>query len=69
MSESVSEQSKSKNLPGLYRDPESGKELIAKHHPKFGSAQADGFVRVGYVYVGPAPKDEPKAEDKKETNK
>lgn len=53
MAESVQEKSNQKNLPGIYRHPETGVELVAKQHPKFGSAQADGFVRVGYVYVGP----------------
>ncbi len=43
------------NPAGVYRHPESGKELIANQHPKFGSAMADGFVAVGYKYVGPAP--------------
>lgn len=45
------------NLPGVYRHPETGKELIARRHRKFGDAQADGFVQVGYKYVGPAPKE------------
>lgn len=44
------------NLPGVYRHPETGKELIARRHRKFGDAQADGFVQVGYKWVGPEPK-------------
>ena len=42
------------NKPGMYRDPESGVELEARHHPKFGSAQADAFVRLGWQWVGEA---------------
>ena len=51
------------NLPGVYRHPETGVELIARRHRKFGDVQADGFVQVGFKYVGPAPKAEaaPKA--------
>lgn len=43
------------NLPGLYRHPESGAELIVKATPKFGTPMADGAVQVGFRYVGPAP--------------
>jgi hypothetical protein len=43
------------NLPGLYRHPESGKEVVVQANPKLGSAMADGVVQVGFVYVGPAP--------------
>lgn len=52
------------NQPGLYRHPESGAELVAEWDPITGSAQADGYVRVGFVYVGPKP--EAKVESKKE---
>lgn len=52
------------NKPGIYRHPESGAEMIARQHRKFGSAQADGYVAVGYVYVGPEPKVSAKAEAK-----
>lgn len=45
------------NLPGLYRHPESGAEVVVTHHDKLGSAMADGVVQVGYKYVGPAPKE------------
>lgn len=45
------------NEPGVYRHPETGKELIARRHRKFGDAQADGFVQVGYKWVGPVPKE------------
>lgn len=55
------------NKPGLYRHPESGAELIVGATPKFGSPMADGAVRVGYVYVGPAPAE--KVEAKKESSK
>jgi len=53
------------NLPGVYRHPETGVELIALRHRKFGDQQADAFVQVGFKYVGPAPKEsakKPKAE-------
>jgi hypothetical protein len=53
------------NLPGVYRHPETGKELIARRHRKFGDAQADGFVQVGYKYVGPAPKESEKKPEAK----
>lgn len=43
------------NPAGLYRHPESGAEVIVQATPKYGSPMADGVVRVGYVYVGPAP--------------
>ena len=66
MAETVEEKSNQKNLPGVYRHPETGVELVAKQHPKYGSAQADGFVRVGYVYVGT---EKAAANSKKGTNK
>lgn len=44
------------NEPGIYRHPETGVELIARRHRKFGNAQADGYVQVGFKYVGPEPK-------------
>jgi len=62
----MKESSNQNNLPGLYRHPESGAELIAEFDPITGSAQADGYVRVGYVYVGEKPD---KVEDKKEGTK
>ena len=43
------------NEPGVYKHPETGKELIARRHRKFGDAQADGYVQVGYKWVGPIP--------------
>jgi hypothetical protein len=39
------------NRPGLYRHPKSGAEIFVTHHPKFGSAQADGAVAQGYEWV------------------
>lgn len=68
MAESVQEQSNQKNLPGVYKHPETGEELVAHNHPKFGSAMADGFVRVGYVYQGPE-KQESEAQESKKGNK
>jgi hypothetical protein len=44
------------NAPGVYRHKETGKELIARRHRKFGDSQADGFVQAGYEWVGPEPK-------------
>lgn len=48
------------NLPGLYRHPESGAEIVTQHDGKLGSAMSDGAVQVGFQYVGPAPKEETK---------
>jgi hypothetical protein len=42
----ATETSNIKNLPGLYRHPESGAEIEAAD-----AAIADGLVRVGYVRV------------------
>lgn len=44
------------NKPGVYKHPESGAELIARRHRKFGDVQADGYVQVGYVWDRPEPK-------------
>ena len=44
------------NKPGLYRDPETGAEVVVAQHPKIGSAMADGIAQVGFKHVGPAPK-------------
>jgi hypothetical protein len=52
---------KTGNLPGLYRHPESGAEIVVTAHEKAGNAMADGAVQVGFVYVGPAPIEKPKA--------
>ncbi len=46
---------KSRNLPGLYRHPESGAEIIITDNPGIGSAMADGAYQTGFRYVGPAP--------------
>lgn len=54
-------QGKQKNLPGLYRHPESGAEIVVTENPKIGAAMADGAVQVGFKYVGPAPKETVKA--------
>lgn len=42
------------NKPGVYKHPETGEELEAKWHPKFGTAMADGFVRTAYVWDRPS---------------
>jgi hypothetical protein len=42
---------KTLNKPGLYRHPESGAEVFVTHHPKLGSAMADGVVAQGYKWV------------------
>ena len=69
----ATETSNNKNLEGYYRHPESGVVLHAEIDPVFGTAKADAFVRVGYVYVGTedpdAPKTETKEDDKKEGKK
>lgn len=44
------------NPGGVYRQKETGQELVAVETAKFGSPQADAFVRLGYEYVGPAPR-------------
>lgn len=44
------------NKPGVYVHKESGAELLVRSHPKFGSAQADALVRVGYEFKSEAPK-------------
>lgn len=46
---------KAVNLPGLYRHPETGAEIVTQHDGKLGSAMSDGAVQVGFRYVGPAP--------------
>jgi hypothetical protein len=48
---------KTGNLPGLYRHPETGSEIVTQHDGKLGSAMSDGAVQVGFKYVGPAPKE------------
>ncbi len=45
------------NLPGLYRHPETGAEVVTRHDGKLGSAMSDGVDKVGFVYVGPAPEE------------
>jgi len=62
------ESSNQKNLPGVYRHPESGAEQVIDHDPVTGSALADAFVRVGFVYVGEVKAEEAN-EDKKEGKK
>lgn len=47
------------NLPGLYRHPETGAEIVTRHDGKLGSAMSDGAVQVGFVYVGPEPVETP----------
>jgi len=51
------EVSQTVNKPGIYKDPESGAEIVCKSHAKFGTAQADAAVRVGYKYDRPIPKE------------
>jgi hypothetical protein len=63
----VNETSNVVNKPGIYVDPESGAEIIAKNHAKFGSAQADAAVRVGYVFDRPLPKES--EQDNQDNNK
>ncbi|UOF80563.1 hypothetical protein [Caudoviricetes sp.] len=40
---------------GLYRHPETGKEIITLYDPLFGNAQSEGVARLGFVRVGDAP--------------
>lgn len=62
----ATESSTQKNQPGLYRHPETGAEQVIDHDPVTGSAMADAFVRVGYIYVGEkADKPETKKEGTK----
>ncbi len=44
------------NPGGVYVHRETGEEIIAIENSKFGSPQADAFVRAGFQYKGPAPK-------------
>lgn len=39
---------------GLYRHPDTGKEIITLYDPLFGDAQSEGVVRLGFVRVGDA---------------
>jgi hypothetical protein len=39
---------------GLYRHPETGKEVITLYDPLFGDAQSEGIVRLGFVRVSDA---------------
>jgi len=61
----VAEESTTTNPAGMYviRDPET-REVIARavamYHPKFGSAQADGYIRAGYVFERPLTADDMK---------
>ena len=60
---------KTGNLPGLYRHPESGAEIVTQHDGKLGSAMSDGAVQVGFKYVGPAPVEKAKVAPVAETSK
>lgn len=51
---STVERSDRENKPGIYKHTETGLELEAKSHPRFGTAMADGFVRTGYVWDRPS---------------
>ena len=48
------EVSTKRNQPGVYRHPETGAELIC-YPGRRAVAQADAFVRLGYVRVGDQP--------------
>ena len=39
---------------GVYRHPETGRELITIYDPLYGDVQSEGLVRLGFEYVGPA---------------
>lgn len=43
---------------GIYLHPETGHRLIAITHPKFGSSQADAYVRAGFKFERDATADE-----------
>lgn len=53
-----------KNPVGVYRHDESGAELIAVT-----PIQGDAFVRLGYKYVGPAPKKSDQSNESKKGSK
>lgn len=55
MAEPVQETSRQLNKPGVYKHPETGAEVVARQHPKFGNAMADGLARVGFVFDREAP--------------
>lgn len=48
------------NIPGsgVYRHPETGREVIVQDDPLYGNAQAQGFVRVGFKFVREAKPEE-----------
>jgi hypothetical protein len=51
MAEQTNHGNRPGNRPGLYRHPQTGAEVFVTHHVKYGSAQADGAVAQGYVWV------------------
>lgn len=58
----VIETSKKDSKAGVYKHPETGAVVVIQAHPKFGTAQADGFVAAGFVWQGEEDK---KTEEKK----
>lgn len=53
-SDGMSGQAKPANLPGVYRHPQAGKEVIVLPDP-ISRAQQDALVRLGFEWVGEAP--------------
>jgi len=45
--------------PGMYRHKETGVEVYLEQTPPYGTPIIDAFVRLGYVYVGDKPTEEP----------
>lgn len=53
---------------GLYRQKETGIEIVLTQMPGLGSSQIDAFIQAGYERVGDIPT-ETKVEPKLETSK
>lgn len=67
----ATESSNQNNPAGVYRHPETGAEQVIEHDPITGSALADAFVRVGFVFVGDVQTEtsDQAKQDKKEDKK
>ena len=57
-SNGMGSQERPQNPAGLYRHEKSGAEIITKWNPLYGSAQADGAVRLGFEFIREATQDE-----------
>lgn len=55
-------QGKPKNESGYYKHKETGAIVEVRNEEEYGTAQADAFVQVGYVYIGSELPQEAKVE-------